>query len=243
MSRKLFVVSDVHGYFTALRDALSRAGFDSANEDHIFVSCGDLFDRGVENARVYDFVRSLERKILIKGNHEDILRDVLECGRLSKTDVSNGTNKTISEFFGERAVNERGEIVGADKGKIKEILEFIDSMSDFYEEGDYIFTHGWLPIILDKWFRPTLDPSWREADGEAWREARWLGWWQLYDKGATLKGKTIVCGHRPARLGRMFDELREPDCDSPFFGKGVIAIDTYTARSGRVEVLQIDSLT
>ena len=47
----------------------------------------------------------------------------------------------------------------------------------------------------------------------------------------------MVVGHRPAELGRMFDPFREPDLSEPFYGKGMIAIDAYTVRSGRVNVL------
>ena len=78
MGKILFAVSDIHGHYTALMNALGVAGFDENNENHIFVSCGDLFDRGRENAEVYDFVKKLQRKILIKGNHEDGLVRILK---------------------------------------------------------------------------------------------------------------------------------------------------------------------
>ena len=44
--KKYFVVSDVHGFYDEMKKALDNAGFDIANPDHIFVSCGDLLDRG-----------------------------------------------------------------------------------------------------------------------------------------------------------------------------------------------------
>ena len=239
MSKKLFVVSDVHGYFTALSDALASAGFDSANEEHIFVSCGDLFDRGTENRRIYDFVRSLERKILIRGNHEEMLREILINGKLEVHNIHNGTDITVKELFGAKSIDNMGNVDLSDRERIDEIVEFIDSMTDYYEAGEYIFTHGWVPIVLDKYFYPTVDPDWRNADEASWHDARWTGWWQPYGKGAVIEGKTIVCGHRPARMGRNFDESRDPYCDDPFFGNGLIAIDTYTVKSGKVSVLQL----
>lgn len=42
MSRKYFVVSDVHSYYKELMKALNENGFDKDNPSHVFVSCGDL---------------------------------------------------------------------------------------------------------------------------------------------------------------------------------------------------------
>ena len=241
MSRKLFAVSDVHGHFTALSEALARAGFDRDNEDHIFVSCGDLFDRGSENVQVYNFVRSLERKILMRGNHEDMLREVLACGKLTVDAKSNHTDITLIEMFGVDAVREDDSLSPVYKEKYAELIEFIDSMLNYYEEGKYIFTHGWLPTVFEG-YRPTVDPAWRDADAKTWEKSHWSQWQQFYRAGALVDGKIIVCGHRPARLGYWYDDSRYSDDDSPFFGNGVIAIDTYTVKSGRVEVLVLDDL-
>ena len=239
MSRKLFAVSDVHGHFTALSEALDRAGFDSANEDHIFVSCGDLFDRGTENVKVYEFVRSLERKILIRGNHEDMLRDALKCGRMDADGMTNGTDKTVKEFFGRNAIDGKWNINVTDRERLSQLVDFLDSTIDFHEEGKYIFTHGWLPDVFEGRL-PTVDPLWRETSEAKWKRAHWSEWQQYYGAGVLLDGRIIVCGHRPARLAHNYDASRTSDNDAPFFGRGMIAIDTYTVRSGRIEVLVID---
>ena len=60
-----------------MKKALDDAGFDEKNDNHVFVSCGDLFDRGVENRKVYDFIRCLKRKVLICGNHDERLLTTL----------------------------------------------------------------------------------------------------------------------------------------------------------------------
>lgn len=243
MSRKLFVVSDVHGHFSALMEALYDAGFDRTNEDHIFVSCGDLFDRGSENVKVYDFVRSLERKILLRGNHEDMLREVLAGGKLTNDAKSNSTDITVIDLLCADAIEENENISPKYAKKSAELVDFIDSMLNFYEEGKYIFTHGWLPHIFEGGYRPAVDPAWREADEAVWKKAHWSQWQQFYRAGALLDGKIIVCGHRPARLGYWYDESRMNDDDTTFFGNGMIAIDTYTVKSGRVNVLVLDGIT
>ena len=109
MKRMFFVVSDVHGHYTEMKDALDREGFCADKEDHVFVSCGDLFDRGTENKAVYEFIRDLRNKILIKGNHEDMLLEALQRGYLIGSDIDNGAALTVSDLLGKDAVNENGE--------------------------------------------------------------------------------------------------------------------------------------
>jgi len=48
---------------------LNKIGFDLNNEEHILIICGDLFDRGSESSKLYEFIKSLqkERRILIRG--------------------------------------------------------------------------------------------------------------------------------------------------------------------------------
>ncbi len=240
MNKKIFIVSDIHGYYTELMKALEQAGFDRENENHVFISCGDLFDRGTENAKVYAFVQSLQRKILIKGNHEDMLSRILKEGNITDTDISNGTDVTVAELFGEDSIDAYGNFkTTAHTEKIREVMDFLDSMLNYYETECYVFTHGWLPIVFEGRY-PKIDPSWRDVSDEEWNEARLLEWQQLYDVKALLDGKTIVCGHRASFLGHMFDCFREPDCSEPFYGEGMIAIDAGTVRSGRVNVLVIE---
>ena len=240
MSKKIFVVSDIHGYYTELINALDAVGFDKNNPNHIFVSCGDLFDRGNENHLVYSFVKGLKHKILLKGNHEDMLRRVLLSGRIDSNNVSNGTDITVTQLLGEDVVGKQGYInVSAYADKIEEIVTFIDSMLNFYETGRYIFVHGWVPIISEG-RDAEINQAWRDVSDSEWKNARLIGWQETYNVGAIIEGKTIVCGHRPACLGHIFDSFREPDCSAPFYGKGVIAIDAGTVRSGRVNVLVVD---
>ena len=237
MSKKLFVVSDVHGHYSQLVQALEEAEFDRDCGDHTLVSCGDLFDRGRENGQMYDFVRNLPHKILIRGNHEDMLYRVLDRGYVTETENLNGTDITLTQLLGEDALDPYGSLNReAYASKIRELMEFIDAMDDYYEEGPFVFLHGWAPITFQG-NRPLVSHAWRKASVEEWRIARLLEWQQLYSVGAVMEGKTIVCGHRPARFGYAYDQNREPDCDEPFRGKGIIAIDPYVVRSGRVCVL------
>ena len=77
---KLFVISDCHGFYHEMLDALDNAGFDPNNEDHWLISCGDNFDRGPCPEDVMVYLKMLPRKILVKGNHEDLLMECINRG-------------------------------------------------------------------------------------------------------------------------------------------------------------------
>lgn len=101
-SKKYFICSDIHSFYTPFRKALREAGFNPKTKSHILVILGDLFDRGEEALPLYNFITSLpkERRILIRGNHEYLLRDLYRRGFYYKFDKSNGTLDTLYQFAG-----------------------------------------------------------------------------------------------------------------------------------------------
>lgn len=103
MSKTYFITSDIHSYYNELITALDEAGFDINNSEHILIVNGDLFDRGEDTLKVLEFIKSIpkERRILIRGNHEYLLRDLLNRKDLPKWhDVSNRTLKTVFHLLG-----------------------------------------------------------------------------------------------------------------------------------------------
>lgn len=100
--KKYFISSDIHSFFDEWQLAITKKGFDIANKDHIIVICGDIFDRGNKPLEVYNFLKSLpkERRILIRGNHEILLREMCERGYSENHDRHNGTNDTVFKLAG-----------------------------------------------------------------------------------------------------------------------------------------------
>ena len=238
---RLFVVSDIHGHYTQLIKALEEAGFDKRDPRHLFVCCGDLFDRGRENRKVYDFVRTLERKVLVRGNHDERLADILEhrCVRLN--DLYNGIESTLVEFFGDDVIGPYGELKLPKHGKMAGKLRgLVGGMVDYFETEYYVFVHGWVPIRRAENGAPSLTPDWRNANANAWRHARFEEWQALFRNPACRTDKVLVCGHRPTRFASRVDMSRAESDSSIWFGDGVIAIDAGTVRSGRVNVLVLD---
>ena len=98
--KKYFISSDIHSFFDEWQHALKKKGFDIDNPEHIIVLIGDIFDRGKKSLEVYNFIKSLpkERRILIRGNHEILLRDLCTRRYAEIYDYTNGTVDTIYQL-------------------------------------------------------------------------------------------------------------------------------------------------
>lgn len=98
--KEYFITSDIHSFYSIMKQELDKKGFNINNPDHIFVCCGDLFDRGPESVELLKFIRSIpkERRILIRGNHEYLLKKLVEKKLPDYYDITNGTVKTILSF-------------------------------------------------------------------------------------------------------------------------------------------------
>ena len=215
--KKYFIVSDVHGFYNELQTALAQRGWDITNPDHVFVHCGDLLDRGPDAVRCLDFVNQLpaDRKILIRGNHEDLFDEVWRYQQFGMHDISNGTYDTycqIVDYLHGNTKDNSCKFYMSDRAVIQiahnSVLwqEYAYSMVDYEEVGDNIFVHGWIPCtvelkyegrkIVRKYF-PVED--WRSS--ALWSNARWTNGMEAWNKGIRLEGKTIWCGHWHASWG------------------------------------------
>lgn len=238
---KLFVVSDVHGYYTVLKQALDNAGFDDKNEEHLLICCGDYFDRGTENMKVLKYFELLKNKVLLRGNHEDMLLEIFESGKLKPHNYLNGTAETIIELFGKYALDPASsEIDFSGKTRtLDRITQFIEGTGDYFETKNYIFTHGWLPTKVEN-DSCIIDPDWRNASKERWKKSRWTKWIDMYLSCNRPGDKTLVCGHVPAFFANKFEKERKADDFGAFYGNGVIVADAGTYTSLKVNVIVIE---
>lgn len=236
--KKFFVVSDIHGCATVLKSCLRSARFEKNNPDHILLCLGDCFDRGYENVEVLEMLESIPNKIMVKGNHEDLLEFAMCNREITEIEKHNGTDITIKQFFGDKSISLSGNITINKKTEMK-LINFISGMVDFYETKNYIFVHGWIPCY-EEIFKPKIRENWRNTNEEGWKVARFLLWHEMYALGLTLKDKTIVCGHSSCEYGRMFDTNRKRGDTSPYKGNGVIAIDANVYRTGKLNIIIIE---
>lgn len=235
-TKKIFVVSDVHGHYTLLKEALDKAGFDKDNQQHLLVCCGDYFDRGNENVEVLKFFEKLRHKVLLRGNHEDLLLKLLQTGKVLPHNYINGTMQTLENFFGRYSIDPIDDTIDF-SGKtrtVDRICAFIDETVDYFETENYVFVHGWLPEKGD-----TAEAR-RAAGGEAWAKARWIKWTERYTGSRPLADKTLICGHMPSFYAGRLDANRTDEDSSIFCGEGLYAIDAGTYNTNRVNVLVLE---
>lgn len=235
-----FIVTDVHSFYDEMLQALNEAGFDKNNPDHTFVSLGDLLDRGNKSSKTLKFVNSLPRKILIRGNHEDLLEKCIARKEFYKHDLHNGTVKTIMNLCGldESYVfyNDDYHKCFDEISKNKELLFYLDELEDYAELDDYVFVHGWIPSCEES---PGED--WRLGD---WEKARWFNGMEKWHQGSRIEGKTIFCGHWHTSWGhsKLHDqgsEFGEDAIFEPFVDKGICALDACTAFSHKANCFVI----
>ena len=100
--KNYFVCSDIHGFYDEWMNSLSEIGFDKDNPNHILVVLGDIFDRGSQPLDIYRFLKNLpkERRILIRGNHEQLLKELVKRRYAEQHDYHNKTIDTLFQLAG-----------------------------------------------------------------------------------------------------------------------------------------------
>lgn len=196
-----FVCADIHGFYDEWMDDLSFAKFDVKNPDHILIVLGDIFDRGPRPDKVLQFLLDLprERRILIRGNHERLLLDLVFRRSPFSYDISNGTYDTLQAFCVED-VNSQIEAfqeahpypVGQpnlipswrEKNRlffdcIEDILyknEAINKVVDFLTSDDWVYYFETPHYIFVHAFIPLIQGAERDFYDPNWREASESRW-------------------------------------------------------------------
>lgn len=259
---KLFVVSDIHSFYTPLKKALDEKGFDPNNEDHWLIVCGDCFDRGDESGLVLHFLMSLERKILVKGNHDILFKSLVERGWPGRHDYQNGTVKTIYDLGDAESGNALDECFTVAWNKT---AAYRDLLINYFETQNYIFVHSWIPTLIDAegpmkpWYQQGkihhYNDDWRNATDSEWEEAMWGNPFKMWKNGLNQTGKTIVFGHWHCSTGHSMESIikasgNDEECTisefeddaiwEPFIKDNIIGIDRCTAHTGEVNVLVLE---
>lgn len=237
---KIFAVSDIHGHYTILKNALDDAGFDPQCDDHLLICCGDYFDRGTENFQTLRFIDGIKNKVMLRGNHEDMLLEIFRTGHLKPHNYLNGTLQTIIELFGKYSISGDGFIDFGGKTRVLgRMTDFINEMGDYFETEQYVFTHGWLPTKKNGQLH-VIRKDWKQATFDEWKNARKNKWIEMYEHCDRLQDKTIICGHVPAFYGTDYVPSVSIENSGIFFGKGVIAIDAGTDTTKKINVLVVE---
>ena len=134
--KSFVVVGDIHGCYSALMNF-------SFDDDKFYVFVGDYFDKGLENAKVFNWLfkhREDKNKIFLIGNHERHLWQYINDEKID--DRTNFVMKTLPEF----------EQAGIEKKQIRQFYHKLQQMAYIsFNNKTYLVTHGGISNIdLDK---------------------------------------------------------------------------------------------
>lgn len=258
---KILAISDLHSFYKETVKALEESGH-LDDPDSVVLVNGDVLDRGDEPFELIDYLIDLLRQgrlIYVKGNHEALLDEALDdiakgfpievLG--ASRHVHNGTVDTMLKLAGMNA----DEAVMFPKELVERVRnsrfykELLPAAVNYYETDNYIFTHGWIPCIIEGYGNERTyryNKQWRDASKLHWRIASTLnGMKMAVEYGITEPGKTVVCGHfhtsyGHANISRICSEYGDDAIYTPFYADGIIAIDACTAVSGRVNCVVIE---
>jgi hypothetical protein len=179
----------------------------------------------------------------------------------------NGTVDTVAQLIGctpydiLNGVYNRGEL----ENKVGEVLDFFqENCVDYFEVGDHIFVHGWIPCNSDdtnkyhgKKVYTSVYTEWSDdfdtVDRDRmWEMARWINGMDAWHQNMRLIGKTIVCGHWHCSWGwshlvqdrKEFPTKNRVDWEKsfePFIQPGIIALDACTAYTGFVNCVVVET--
>ena len=236
-------VSDIHGRYDKLAEALAGAQF--APETDTLVCLGDIFDRGDQSWEVLEYIMGLPNRILIWGNHDFRLRELMLDKEADGYDYSNGVLETMHSFCPElKSINSIDMIIylfqtnEKYKSKYELLWKYFNECVWAVEWDNLIATHGWVPherkIVGRKMGKieeqAKLFSNWRSADRDAWYAASWAHTeWCIRDK--IFPDKVLIVGHWHAwRLhcafgGLTYDAAPFTTFIGEFDGHQVIGID------------------
>lgn len=236
---RYFITSDIHGYYSVLIKELNKQGFDK-NKDTL-ITLGDNFDRGPENWEMYNFLSTLPNVILVRGNHEDCLLELINRGFPLSHDFHNKTVDTLGDVM--EKYNVKISWNNFEKMISTAFYKWLtsDKWVDKVEFNNLVLTHATIPNNIFKSFKQS-----RWADPTINR----------------VPNKILVCGHWFAYLARRDynkDMNKDDETDlyyginlpentlryfyEPYFDKNLIMIDACTPATKRCNILIYDDET
>jgi len=204
MSRKFYLIGDIHGHLSKLENLILYIKSDITPDD-LIIFLGDYIDRGPKSFEVIEFLLKLKSDyniVCLMGNHEDMFCRFISVGDNVNRYMVNGGRYTIRSY--ERNLNEF---------KIPEThKQFYNSLKLYYESDSFIAVHaGMNPRVSNITEQNMHDLIWIREDYYKYNR-RW--------------DKTIIFGHTPTIfINRSKDVYIDHE-------RNIIGIDTNAMSEG-----------
>lgn len=227
---KTYVVSDIHGRYDLLVQAVKRIE-ESSHTGGIIVFTGDYVDRGVESMQVIDFLMKGPTEpdrwqwVFLMGNHEDMMYRSCRYGSDTNLWVMNGGGQTLLSYGQKQGDHPTPGIVPSD------VVEWLSSLNWYYEDEHRIYVHAGV--------MPDTDMKDQDLNTLIWMrygdyEPESLEW-------GHKSGKHVIYGHNPFEDGPKYFKNRT-DMDTMAFYTGRLVVgcfddDTPGAPKSTIEIL------
>lgn len=206
MSKKVYIISDLHGHYEVFLKLLDKIQF--SDDDYMYI-LGDCCDRGPNSLDIYFEIFKRKNIQLIKGNHEIMMRESL----LKDNDTSsnqfrmwheNGGRKTMDNYhryLNKKELDEK-DYQEARADFFKMMIDFINGCPSFIEVSmnskNYVLIHA------------GINPE-KSLYEQTEEECAWMREYFYMNKG--LEDKTIIFGHTPTCFlhgKQIFDIWEDP---------------------------------
>ncbi len=194
--RKIWVTSDLHGYYNLYKDLLKKI---ELSKEDLFIINGDSCDRGRWSFEIYEDIERLKKEgyniIHTFGNHEDLMVNAIEKGELFAW-YRNGGRKTIDSYKNNYL-------------SLENHLQLIKKMPIAVDLGKYFIVHGGI--------NPDLS-----IEEQTPYEMTWIR--DKFIKNKLNKtNKIIIYGHTPNLDGKIhFPDEQKISIDCGSYDTGVV---------------------
>ena len=222
LATEIFAIGDVHGQAAVLRGVLREIGglLKGPGTERILIFLGDLIDRGpdsigaVDAAMAAGSVIEADRVVMLPGNHELELVDVLDGGDPALW-LQNGGRTVMDEVDPDWRSRPWVEVLADFRTAFPaDWIAGIRSAPSHLTFSDLLFVHAGVDPHADREAFLARD---RLRDDMHWATIRnefltWTGGWDRDNAGDHMRGPTVIVhGHTPA----IRTSLRETRAELP----------------------------
>lgn len=181
LTGRIVAIGDIHGCSVALKTLLEAI---APTSDDTIISLGDIVDRGDNSRAAIEMLMDLRERckfVLIQGNHEDMMLEVLKQVEPPQEWLKHGGVSTLDSY------GFTGDLMVIPE----EHIAFVESGVLYYETDQHFFVHA------------NYEPN--KPLGEQDEER--LKWTSLIESTPTrhMSGKKAIVGHTPDKSGEVFD--------------------------------------
>ena len=208
---KTFVLGDVHGAYQALLQCFERSGFDR-DQDRL-IALGDVCDGYSEVRQCIDELLKVRKCDLVIGNHDLWALDWALRGVAPEIWTSQGGNRTIASYGGERMPQAH--------------IDFLKSGKPLIESWKMLFVHGG--------YNPDAKLEKQELEFLTWDRTLLATAWKRRLRNPAYKFgpyEAIFLGHTTTELYKTLEPLHV--CN-------VWDLDTGAGWSGKLTIMDVET--